>query len=71
MMRNRRRKRVVVSAVLMVAAMGVAGCNSALLASHALSAAAGWLIGQTVTPMQTETRCFRDGQQVDCSELPD
>jgi hypothetical protein len=71
MMADQRRKRVVVSVVLMFTAVGGAGCHSELLASHALSAAAGWLIGRTTTPVETETRCFRNGEEVDCTELPD
>ncbi len=71
MVMDGRGKRVVLAAALaMVAAAGM-GCDGAVLASHAISAGAGWLIGRTTTPIEVETRCFRDGEEVDCAELPD
>jgi hypothetical protein len=67
---DRLRKRVAVSVVLLFVVMGGTGCDGALFASHALSAVAGWLIGQATMPIQVETRCFRNGEEVDCTELP-
>ena len=47
------------------------GCSSTWWASHALSAGVGWLIGAATGPVTVETICFRNGEQVDCSLLPE
>jgi hypothetical protein len=47
------------------------GCNAWQLAAAAASASfgAGWLMGAITTPTTTETQCFRNGVQIDCSEM--
>ena len=51
------------------------GCNAWQLAAAAAAASAsasfgaGWLMGAITTPTTTETQCFRNGVQIDCSEL--
>jgi len=65
-----RLRNAMLSAALVLAGAATAGCDGTLLAGHLLSGAAGWLIGRATTPVEVETRCFRDGEPVDCSELP-
>ena len=47
-----------------------AGCLRGPMVTHAASFGAGWLIGAITTPRVTETTCYRNGVEVDCSELP-
>lgn len=49
--------------------LGSAGCIASQFASHAASLGAGWLLGTMTAPTTTETTCFRNGIEIDCSEL--
>jgi hypothetical protein len=46
------------------------GCIGWQLAASAASFNLGWLMGALSTPTTTETQCFRNGVEIDCSEVP-
>ena len=46
------------------------GCDSVLLASHGVSFAAGWLVGNMTAPTTVERQCYQDGVLIDCANLP-
>jgi hypothetical protein len=62
------RRRLALAGLVLVAA--VTGCESQDWAGYAATAAAGWLVGRLTTPVDIETRCYRDGVEVDCATLP-
>ena len=50
--------------------VGTAGCITTALAASAASLGAGWVLGAMTVPKTTEYMCYRNGVQIDCSELP-
>ena len=54
-----------------VLALLTTGCHVRdLAATYAATFGAGWLLGSRTVPMTTEIQCFRNGQPIDCAELP-
>jgi hypothetical protein len=69
-MKNRKFK----SSVLLLVVSGVlalgAGCNE-LAAGGLTTFGLGFLVGRLTTPTTTQTECYVNGEQVDCSTLPE
>lgn len=47
-----------------------AGCNRVSRLMSVASFSAGWLVGHLTAPSTTDTVCYRNGELLDCSELP-
>ncbi len=46
------------------------GCEEWPLGSHLVTFGAGWLLRDCTMTTTTETVCYRNGEPIDCSELP-
>jgi len=46
------------------------GCEQWLFGSHLAAFGAGWSLRDLTMPTTTETFCYRNGEPVDCPELP-
>ena len=46
------------------------GCDRTFRLANLASFSAGWLVGQLTTPITIDTVCYRNGELIDCSELP-
>ena len=46
------------------------GCDRVARLINVASFSAGWLVGQLTVPTTTETVCYRNGELIDCSEVP-
>ena len=57
--------------VLLGLAVTQSGCAPNAFVGYLASAAVGFVAGRLTAPIQVETRCFRNGEEVDCSLLPD
>ena len=57
--------------VLLGLAIGQSGCAPNSLAGYLTSTTAGFVLGRLTAPVQVETRCFRNGEEIDCTLLPD
>ena len=66
-MKQRKRLRAIVTIVAMLTLS--AGSELPLL-TYSASFSAGWLMGTLTAPRTTHTICYRNGVEVDCSELP-
>lgn len=71
MARSAKRRRRATLAGLCALALLLPGCDVGALGGYAVTLGSGWLLGALTAPRVTETVCFRNGIQVDCSELPD
>ncbi len=60
----------VVNAVLAVLFGAAVGCDLPTSASQSLSFALGALFASQFQTTSVEYQCFRNGVQIDCSELP-
>jgi hypothetical protein len=57
--------------LLVIALLGTTtGCEQWLIGSHLAAFGAGWALRDLTMPTTTETSCYRNGEPVDCSELP-
>ena len=63
-------KRNVTFAALLVMLLASAGCSQWLLATHAASFGAGWLLRDVTMTVTVEKECYQNGELVDCSTLP-
>ena len=68
-MTSARTKRWIAGLAFMVVLAAGSGCNLPNLANQALSFALGTLFASQFRTTSVEYRCFRDGVEVDCSEL--
>ncbi len=70
-MKQRKRLRAIVTIVAMLTlSAGSIGCIELPLLTYSASFSAGWLMGTLTAPRTTHTICYRNGVEVDCSELP-
>lgn len=68
------RPRTIKRAIALTLLCGLLTVNTGCIAAglgYGLSFGAGWLAGLLTAPTTTETICFRNGVQIDCSELPE
>ena len=68
-----RRKIWIIGIALLAPAMLLitsTGCTERLLLSNVVPLTAGWLLHDYTAPTTTETTCYRNGELIDCSELP-
>lgn len=57
--------------LLVVALLGMTtGCEQWLFGSHLAAFGAGWSLRDLTMPTTTETFCYRNGEPIDCPELP-
>ncbi len=66
----RRLTRVTVAVGTLCLLLMTAGCAEYLLASHLTSFSAGWIAGRLSVETTAVTTCFRNGEPIDCAELP-
>ena len=45
------------------------GCNERFWASNVTSFSLGWVLRDLTMPIVTETVCYRNGVEIDCSEV--
>ncbi len=65
---HKRRLSVLVGAMLALLMTG--GCARELVATYAATFGAGWILGSQTAPTTSQTQCFRNGELIDCAELP-
>ena len=69
MKRNGRLRRIAMALVAAGLLVSSTGCVYEMLMSHLSSFTAGWVLREVTMPTTTETQCFRNGVEIDCSEL--
>lgn len=70
MKRHRRLSRIMMSLIAAGLLATSTGCVYELLMSHVSAFTAGWVLREATIPTTTETQCFRNGVEIDCSQLP-
>ncbi len=67
---RKRSVRVLVSLILLLLLPMNAGCVEGLVVPGLGLFGAGWVVGRLTAPTTTETQCYRNGEPIDCAELP-